>query len=80
MMTTTTDLKLAFLTHLPMPLMVFTMEEIHCASKITSLYEDIMAFPKQNETLVGEKGITLSRGQQRVAIAQAPIKIHISLF
>jgi len=49
-----------------------TDEEIENASKTARLYDNIMEFPKQFGTMVGERGVTLSGGQkQRVAIARA---------
>ena len=42
------------------------------ASRIASLYEDVMGFPDKFETMLGEKGINLSGGQkQRTCIARA---------
>ncbi|NEX12054.1 MAG: ABC transporter ATP-binding protein [Prosthecochloris sp.] len=42
------------------------------ASRIASLYEDVMEFPDKFETMLGEKGINLSGGQkQRTCIARA---------
>lgn len=47
-------------------------EEVENASKIARLYDNIMEFPGQFDTTVGERGVTLSGGQkQRVAIARA---------
>lgn len=47
-------------------------EEIENASKTARLYDNIIEFPKQFGTMVGERGVTLSGGQkQRVAIARA---------
>lgn len=45
------------------------------AAKMAALYDNIMDFPQNFETKVGERGISLSGGQkQRVAIARAFIK------
>ncbi len=45
------------------------------AAKMAALYDNIMEFPQNFETKVGERGISLSGGQkQRVAIARAFIK------
>ncbi len=42
------------------------------ASRIASLYDDVMEFPEKFETMLGEKGINLSGGQkQRTCIARA---------
>jgi len=47
-------------------------EEMIIASKISSIYDEIKEFPDGFDTLVGEKGVTLSTGQrQRIAIARA---------
>lgn len=52
-----------------------SMDKIEAAAKTASVHEDIMEFPKQYQTITGEKGVTLSGGQkQRVAIARALIK------
>lgn len=51
------------------------LEDIRKAAKMAALHENILNFPNQYETKVGERGITLSGGQkQRVAIARAFIK------
>ncbi|MCX8012104.1 MAG: ABC transporter ATP-binding protein/permease [Desulfobacterota bacterium] len=49
-------------------------EKLISAAKVAAIYDEIMTFPSQFETLVGEKGIILSGGQkQRLAIARALI-------
>jgi len=49
-----------------------TLEEIRAAAKLACIDNDIMTFPAQYATQVGERGITLSGGQkQRIAIARA---------
>lgn len=45
------------------------------ASKAANIHENIMDFPKQYATVVGERGVTLSGGQkQRTSIARAIMK------
>ncbi len=52
-----------------------TEDEMIEASKAANAHEFIMAFPKQYETVVGERGMNLSGGQrQRIAIARAILK------
>jgi ATP-binding cassette, subfamily B, bacterial MsbA len=52
-----------------------TEEEMIEAAKAANAHEFIMAFPKQYETVVGERGMNLSGGQrQRTAIARAILK------
>lgn len=50
-------------------------KEIHQASKMAQVYDNIVEFPYQFDTELGEKGMSLSGGQrQRVSIARALIK------
>jgi ABC-type transport system involved in Fe-S cluster assembly fused permease/ATPase subunit len=52
-----------------------TDEEVYEACKAASIHDKIMAFPKQYETRVGERGLRLSGGEkQRVAIARTILK------
>jgi len=47
-------------------------EELKTASEISQISQDVLEFPKQYETTIGERGITLSGGQkQRTSIARA---------
>lgn len=49
-----------------------SMEEIQKAAIMANIDTDILSFPQQYLTLVGERGVTLSGGQkQRLAIARA---------
>jgi ATP-binding cassette subfamily B protein/ATP-binding cassette subfamily C protein/ATP-binding cassette subfamily B multidrug efflux pump len=49
-----------------------TRAEVEHAANMAAIHDDIMRFPQQYDTPVGEKGITLSGGQrQRVAIARS---------
>ena len=53
------------------------MSEIEGAAKIAAIHDTIVSFEKGYETLVGERGVTLSGGQmQRVAIARTVLKNH----
>jgi len=53
------------------------MSEIEQAAKIASIHDTIISFEKGYDTLVGERGVTLSGGQvQRVAIARTVLKNH----
>ena len=52
-----------------------TQREVHEASKIAGIYDDIMEMPQDFDTEVGERGIRLSGGQkQRIAIARAVLR------
>lgn len=54
-----------------------TRDEIEKAARIAAIHDSIMSFEKGYETMVGERGVTLSGGQiQRVAIARAVLKDH----
>lgn len=51
------------------------MDQVEWAAKAAGVHENIVDFPKQYETRVGERGLTLSGGQkQRVSIARALVK------
>ena len=52
-----------------------TMDEVIKACQDASIHDNIMDFPDQYETTVGERGVTLSGGQkQRSSIARALLK------
>lgn len=52
-----------------------TMEEICDAAQKACIHDNIMEFPEQYQTLVGERGVTISGGQkQRSSIARALLK------
>jgi len=47
-------------------------EDLQSAAEISQIAKDVLEFPKQFETTIGERGITLSGGQkQRTSIARA---------
>jgi ATP-binding cassette subfamily B protein len=49
--------------------------EIENAARIAAIHDSIISFDKGYETMVGERGVTLSGGQiQRIAIARAILK------
>lgn len=53
----------------------YTDDEIIEAAKIAQVYDNIIEFPQQFDTTLGERGVSLSGGQrQRVSIARALIK------
>lgn len=53
----------------------YSEEQVIEASKVAQVYENIVEFPDQFDTALGERGISLSGGQrQRVSIARAIIK------
>lgn len=52
-----------------------TMEEIIEAAKHAQIHENIIHFPNQYDTVIGQKGVNLSGGQkQRIAIARALVR------
>ncbi len=52
-------------------------DEIEKAARIAAIHDSIMSFEKGYDTMVGERGVTLSGGQvQRVAIARTVLKNH----
>lgn len=51
------------------------LEEVKEASKLACIHDNIMEFPRQYATMVGERGVTVSGGQkQRSSIARALMK------
>ncbi|MGN1407426.1 ABC transporter ATP-binding protein [Lactobacillus sp.] len=49
-----------------------SQEEVEAAAKKADLHDDILAFPKGYQTMIGENGVSLSGGQkQRMSIARA---------
>ncbi|CAG7649613.1 ABC transporter ATP-binding protein [Paenibacillus allorhizosphaerae] len=53
----------------------YSDEQVEEAAKVAQVYDNIVEFPNQFDTALGERGISLSGGQrQRVSIARAIIK------
>ncbi|MEK3882553.1 ABC transporter ATP-binding protein [Paenibacillus sp. PL2-23] len=53
----------------------YSGEQISEAARIAQVHDNIIAFPRQFDTSLGERGVSLSGGQrQRVSIARAVIK------
>ncbi|WP_168119647.1 ABC transporter ATP-binding protein [Paenibacillus sp. HB172176] len=53
----------------------YSMDDISDAAKAAQVHDNIIEFPRQFETALGERGVSLSGGQrQRVSIARALIK------
>ncbi|MCK1205621.1 ABC transporter transmembrane domain-containing protein [Streptococcus uberis] len=51
-----------------------TVEAVQKATKLSHVYEDILAMPDGFNTLIGEKGVSLSGGQkQRLAMSRAMV-------
>ncbi len=51
-----------------------SLEKVKAATKLSRVYDDIIATPDGFETLIGEKGVSLSGGQkQRIAMSRAMI-------
>lgn len=51
------------------------MNKVYEATKNADIYENIIDFPEEFKTMVGERGVTLSGGQkQRISISRALIK------
>jgi ATP-binding cassette subfamily B protein len=53
----------------------YSIQDIENAAKLSCVYDNIKAFPKGFDTVIGERGVNLSGGQkQRISIARALIK------
>jgi ATP-binding cassette subfamily B protein len=54
----------------------YSIQDIENAAKKSCVYDNIKAFPKGFDTVIGERGVNLSGGQkQRISIARALIKM-----
>jgi ABC-type multidrug transport system fused ATPase/permease subunit len=54
-----------------------SMREVIQAAQCACIHDDIMRMPLQYKTRVGERGVTLSKGQQqRIALAQALVALN----
>jgi ATP-binding cassette subfamily B protein len=53
---------------------IIDIESVENAAKLASIHEEISGFPNKYDTVIGERGVTLSAGQkQRIAIARAAL-------